>query len=52
MFFINYLECMLMDVSMASATGLMNAGTLQWDPWILEQVGITADRLSEIVAIR
>ncbi len=40
-----------MDVSMASATGLMNAGTLQWDPWILEQTGISASRLSDIVGI-
>jgi len=37
------------DVSMAAATGLMNGSSLQWDPWILEQVGIGADRLSEIV---
>ena len=37
------------DVSMASATGLLNRNTRQWDPWILEQVGITADKLSEIV---
>ncbi len=39
------------DVSVASATGLLNAGTLQWDPWILEQVGIHADKLSEVVPI-
>jgi gluconokinase len=39
------------DVSVASATGLMNAQTLQWDPWILEQIGVGADRLSEIVEI-
>jgi gluconokinase len=39
------------DVSVASATGLLNALTLQWDHWILEQVGITADKLSEIVGI-
>jgi gluconokinase len=39
------------DVSVASATGLLNAGTLQWDPWILEQVGITADKLSEVVPV-
>jgi gluconokinase len=39
------------DVSVASATGLLNARTLQWDPWILEQVGITTDKLSEIVGI-
>jgi gluconokinase len=41
----------VIDVSVASATGLLNAGTLQWDPWILEQVGITADKLSDIVPI-
>jgi gluconokinase len=39
------------DISVASSTGLLNAGTLQWDPWILEQVGITSDKLSEIVGI-
>jgi gluconokinase len=39
------------DVSVASATGLLNAGTLEWDPWILEQVGITADKLSEVVPV-
>jgi gluconokinase len=39
------------DVSVASATGLLNARTLKWDPWILEQVGISADKLSEVVGI-
>jgi gluconokinase len=39
------------DVSVASATGLLNAETLQWDPWILEQAGITADKLSEVIPI-
>ena len=39
------------DVSVASATGLLNAGTLQWDPWILEQVGITSDKLSEVIPV-
>jgi gluconokinase len=39
------------DVSVASATGLLNAGNLQWDPWILEQVGITTDKLSEVVPV-
>jgi gluconokinase len=37
------------DVSMAAATGLMNLNTRDWDPGILEQAGITSDRLSEIV---
>jgi len=37
------------DVSIAAATGLMNIQTRNWDPWILEQVGISAERLSEIV---
>ncbi|HEY4935380.1 MAG TPA: gluconokinase [Puia sp.] len=39
----------VVDVSIAAATGLMNGQTLQWDPWILEQIGLSADRLSEIV---
>ncbi len=39
------------DVSVASATGLLNAGTLQWDPWILEQVGMSADKLSDVVPV-
>jgi len=39
------------DVSVASATGLLNAETLQWDPWILEQAGITTDKLSEVIPI-
>jgi gluconokinase len=38
------------DASMAAATGLMNLHTVQWDPWILEQIDLSADRLSEIVA--
>ncbi len=39
------------DISIASATGLMNIQTLQWDPWILDQTGLSADRLSEIVQV-
>lgn len=39
------------DASMAAATGMMNIVTRQWDPWILEQCGVTKDRLSEIVEI-
>jgi gluconokinase len=41
----------IVDASIAAATGLMNSQTLHWDPWILEQTGISADRLSEIVEI-
>jgi gluconokinase len=41
----------VIDVSVASATGLLNAGNLQWDPWILKQVEITADKLSEVVPV-
>jgi gluconokinase len=37
------------DVSIAAATGLMNGESLQWDSWILEQIGVSADKLSEIV---
>jgi gluconokinase len=39
------------DVSVASATGLLNAGTLQWDPWILGQVGIAEDKFSDVVPV-
>jgi gluconokinase len=39
----------VVDVSIAAATGLMNGENQHWDPWILEQTGISADRLSEIV---
>lgn len=37
------------DASMAAATGLMNHKLLQWDPWILEQAGISTEKLSRIV---
>jgi gluconokinase len=39
------------DVSMASATGLLNARTLEWEPSILGLLGITKERLSEVVQI-
>ena len=39
------------DASIASATGLMNLKMVQWDPWILEQTGITEKKLSEIVPV-
>jgi len=41
----------VVDVSIAAATGLMNGETRHWDHWILEQTGITEDRLSEITDI-
>lgn len=41
----------VVDVSIAAATGLMNGETCHWDPWILEQAGISEDRLSEISEI-
>jgi gluconokinase len=49
--FFKLFKVYFLDVSMASATGLMNANSLQWDPWILEQTGISTDRLSEITGI-
>ncbi len=39
------------DVSVASATGLLNARTLEWEPQILGMLGITKERLAEIVSI-
>ncbi|HEY2649582.1 MAG TPA: FGGY family carbohydrate kinase, partial [Puia sp.] len=41
----------VIDVSVASATGLLNAVTLQWDPWILGQVGIAKDKFSDVVQV-
>jgi gluconokinase len=41
----------VVDASVAAATGLMNAETRQWDPWILSQIGVSADKLSKIVEI-
>src|SRR5579862_857388 len=42
----------VIDASMAAATGLMNRKTIQWDPWILEQIGVKEQRLSDIVEIQ
>jgi gluconokinase len=41
----------VIDASLAAATGLMNRETRQWDPWILKQIGLTDEKLSEIVEI-
>ncbi|MEO5681368.1 MAG: gluconokinase [Chitinophagaceae bacterium] len=40
----------LVDTGIASATGLMNIYTLQWDENILAYTGIKKDQLSEVVA--
>lgn len=40
----------VVDRSVASATGLFNIHTLDWDPEVLRMVGITSERLSEHVA--
>jgi gluconokinase len=42
----------VVDASIAAATGLMNRDTIQWDTWILEQIGINEGRLSDIVEVR
>jgi gluconokinase len=39
----------VVDYSIASATGLLNLDRLQWDEEALALVGITADRLSQLV---
>jgi gluconokinase len=39
----------VVDASIAAATGLMNLETRQWDPWILEQIGLSIKKLSDIV---
>ncbi|MDR7076948.1 gluconokinase [Neobacillus niacini] len=39
----------VIDYSMASATGLFNPATLDWEPEVLEMTGISKEQLSEIV---
>ncbi|HIW35177.1 MAG TPA: gluconokinase [Candidatus Paenibacillus intestinavium] len=39
----------LIDYAMASATGLFNPVTLQWEPSLLQLTNITSDQLSSIV---
>jgi gluconokinase len=39
----------MVDASIAAATGFMNMQTRQWDSWILEESGLSEERLSEIV---
>ncbi|EKN62504.1 carbohydrate kinase FGGY [Neobacillus bataviensis LMG 21833] len=39
----------VIDYSMASATGLFNPSTHQWEPELLELTGVTENQLSEIV---
>ncbi|MEH7253034.1 gluconokinase, partial [Neobacillus niacini] len=39
----------MIDYSMASATGLFNPATLDWEPEVLEMTGISKEQLSEIV---
>jgi gluconokinase len=42
----------VVDTSIASATGLLNINTLQWDEEILNFIGITASRLSRVVSAK
>lgn len=37
------------EASLATATQLMNLSTLQWDPYPLEVLGLSAERLPEVV---
>ncbi|HYC86161.1 MAG TPA: gluconokinase [Chryseosolibacter sp.] len=39
------------DYSLASATGLLNIQTMQWEPEALAYAGITADRLPELASV-
>ena len=41
----------VIDYSLASATGLLNIHTLQWDSNALTYAGITADKLPELVSV-
>lgn len=39
----------VVDTSVASATGLLNLDTLQWDEDVLDFIGLSGDRLSQVV---
>lgn len=39
------------DTSIASATGLLNTVSLEWEPAVLELAGITEERLSSVVPV-
>ena len=41
----------IMDYSLASATGLLNIHTLQWEPAALQQSGIHSDQLPSLVPV-
>lgn len=41
----------LMDYSIASATGLLNIRQMMWDPEILDYIGITAERMPQLVDV-
>ncbi len=41
----------VMDYSLASATGLLNIHSLQWEPDALKWAGITANKLPELVPV-
>lgn len=43
-------ECVI-DYSLASATGLLNIHTLEWEPAALKHAGITADKLPALVPV-
>lgn len=42
----------VIDTSIASATGLLNIKTLQWDEEILSYAGINSSRLSQVVSVK
>ncbi len=41
----------VVDVSIASATGLLNVNSEHWDPQVLELAGVRQEQLSEVVPI-
>jgi gluconokinase len=41
----------IVDYSLASATGLLNIHTLQWEPAALEYAGITSDKLPALTSV-
>jgi gluconokinase len=50
--FIRLFETWVVDTSVASATGLLNLQTLQWDQEVLQYAGLESGRLSKVVPVK
>ncbi len=49
--FLKFFDTYAVDTSVASATGFLNMESRNWDPQVLQMVGISAERLSAVVRV-